>query len=307
MQTVAALATAAIERGLVFMPFSLPSRAEFRQSRRRLWLGLKTLLGRRPSGFFIPYRYAHAVTAPESYPVATALCEAAVADFREALALLETYRADLLAIPAQAKPPAPRWQQDWFAPLDAAMLYAFIRARRPARLVEIGCGHSTRFAAQAISDGRLATHHVAIDPAPRAEIGALRIDLQKCVLAEADLGIFGTLRAGDMLFIDSSHILMPGTDVDQLFNRVLPMLAPGVIVHVHDIFLPDDYPRAWAWRGYNEQSALLPFLNGNAFRLLFASHYVTTRMAASLAATPLADLPHHVSAAPATSFWLERR
>jgi predicted O-methyltransferase YrrM len=285
------------------MPPALPIRTTY----RRIWLGLRTLLSARPGGFFIPYRYAGSVTAPDSYPVANALCEAAHADFRQALAMLEEYRRDLLAIASDATPPAPRWRQDWFAPLDAAILYAFIRARRPGQLIEIGCGHSTRFAAQAIADGRLATRHIAIDPAPRAEIGALRIDLRKCVLAEADHSMFGTLRAGDMLFIDSSHILMPGTDVDQLFNRVLPLLAPGVLVHVHDIFLPEDYPASWAWRGYNEQSALLPFLSGNAFRLVFASHYVTTRLASHLAAGPIGALPKDVSAAPATSFWLERR
>jgi hypothetical protein len=285
------------------MLFSLLSRTQ----RRRLWLGLKTLLGAQPAGFFIPYRYAAEVTPPASYEIANALCAAARPEFQRLLAMLNDYGKDLAAIDIDAAPPAPRWRQDWFAPLDAAMLYALIRARRPARLTEIGSGHSTRFAARAIADGGLATQHVAIDPAPRADIDALPLTLHRCVLARADPGLFAGLQAGDILFIDSSHILMPGTDVDQLFNRVLPALAPGVIVHVHDIFLPDDYPATWHWRGYNEQSALLPFLAGGAFRLIFASHYAATRMTVELAATPLARLPSDISAAPATSYWLERR
>ena len=68
-------------------------------------------------------------------------------------------------------------------------------------------------------------------------------------------GIWATIRSGDMLFIDSSHIAMPGTDVDRLFLDILPRLPAGAIVHVHDIMLPDAYPESWSWRGYNEQIA----------------------------------------------------
>ena len=66
-------------------------------------------------------------------------------------------------------------------------------------------------------------------------------------------------------------------DVDRLLNQILPLLAPGIIVHVHDIFLPDPYPEAWAWRGYNEQSAIAAMLQGEAYELLFASHYLVSR------------------------------
>jgi len=274
--------------------------------RRRLRLGLQTLLGK-PAGFFIPYRYADSVSSPVVYESALALCDAAAEDFRAVLRQLNDYRTELAAIGVDAEPPAPRWGQDWFAPLDAAILYAIIRARKPARIIEIGSGHSTRFAARAIADGKLNTQHIAIDPAPRADIAALPLTLQRCVLAQADPAIFSDLAAGDILFVDSSHILMPGTDVDQLFTGVLPALKAGVIVHVHDIFLPDGYPADWAWRGYNEQSALLPFIASEAFRLLFAGHYAETRLAAEIAHSPIGTLPRGITAAPATSFWLEKR
>ena len=64
--------------------------------------------------------------------------------------------------------------------------------------------------------------------------------------------------------IDSSHTLVPGSDVDLLLNRVLPALSAGAVVHVHDIFLPDNYPDDWAWRGYNEQLGVAPLLFGGA-------------------------------------------
>src|SRR5205085_11925725 len=97
--------------------------------------------------------------------------------------------------------------------------------------------------------------------------------------------------SGDILFIDSSHILMPGTDVDFLFNRVLPGLPRGVLIHVHDIFLPDDYPPEWEWRGYNEQLAVAALLQGRGFRLLWSSHYAATQMEHAVDASAARDIP----------------
>ncbi|MDY0872323.1 class I SAM-dependent methyltransferase [Dongia rigui] len=271
---------------------------------RHFSLGLATLCGARRRGFFIPYRYADQVTPPTVYAAAQSLFDAARGDFAALLSALAPYAADLGAIAPDAPAPAPRWGQDWFAPMDAAILYALIRDRRPACFLEVGSGHSTRFAARAIGDGKLATRHVAIDPAPRADVGTSALTLHRCVLKDADPALFAGLRAGDMLFIDSSHILMPGTDVDQLFNGVLPALPKGVLVHIHDIFLPDDYPMDWAWRGYNEQLAVLPLLGGGGFKPLFASRYAETRMKAETAASLIAQLPS--SKAPATSLWLEK-
>lgn len=271
---------------------------------RKLALGLPTLIGARPQGFFIPYRYADQLRPPATYDAAGDLFAAARPEFMAGLGLLETYRNDLARIADMADAPAPRWGQEWFAPLDAAMLYAIIRARAPRLLLEIGSGHSTRFAARAIADGALATRHVAIDPQPRAALGQLPVTLHKCVLGDADPAIFAELAAGDILFIDSSHILMPGTDVDQLFNRILPALPAGALVHIHDIFLPDDYPADWAWRGYNEQLAVLPLLTSGAYRTLFASRFVATRLHKEGAALLLATLPPNKT--PATSLWLEK-
>ena len=108
-----------------------------------------------------------------------------------------------------------------------------------------------------------------------------------------------------MLFIDSSHILMPGTDVDFLFNHVLPALPAGVLVHIHDVFLPDDYPAEWDWRGYNEQLGVAALLQGGGYRLLWASHYVATRMAEAVAASVAGRLELKPGAHEA-SLWLEK-
>jgi hypothetical protein len=76
---------------------------------------------------------------------------------------------------------------------------------------------------------------------------------------------------------------MPGSDVDFLMNGVLPRLPAGVHVHFHDIFLPDPYPESWAWRGYNEQSAMALLIHQAGWRIDFASRYAVTRLAGDVA------------------------
>ncbi|MBM3518362.1 MAG: class I SAM-dependent methyltransferase, partial [Alphaproteobacteria bacterium] len=249
---------------------------------RRLRLGLPTILGLAQRGFFIPHRYAAAVASAAPYGPITTLLEARADAFRAVLGDVVRYAAALDAIGPEP-PPAPRWTQSWFPRLDAAVAYAMVRSERPARIVEVGSGHSTRFLARAVRDGGLSCALTAIDPAPRASVSGLAITVRRALLQDVGLAPFAALAAGDILFIDSSHILMPGTDVDILLNHVLPRLAPGVLIHVHDVFLPDDYPAAWRWRGYNEQQALAALLaNGGDVTIEFASHYVVTRLAAAV-------------------------
>ncbi len=274
---------------------------------RRLRFGLATLLGLAPSGFFIPYRYAGAVAPPGArapYDAVGARFAAAEADFNRRLEGLADYCGAFRAM-AEAPSPAPRWDQDWFPRLDAAMAYAMVRRRAPKRIIEIGSGHSTRFLARAVADGGLATRITAIDPAPRAAITGLDVEIIRDTVQRAGATVFEGLAAGDVLFIDSSHILMPGTDVDVLMNRVMPALPPGVLVHVHDICLPDDYPQAWSWRGYNEQLAVAALLTGGGYRPLFASRYVVTRMGRAVAGSAAGKLPL-LDGAVESSLWLEK-
>ncbi len=276
---------------------------------RRLQLGLATLFGAAPKGWFIPYRHAASLPAPGArrpYAIAESLFRDAEGRFRLTLAAIERHGADLAAIENAAPAPAPRWHQDWFPRLDAAALYALVRERRPARVVEIGCGHSTRFLMRAIRDGGLATEVTAIDPKPRADFKDLPLRWIAEPLHAAPVAPFARLRAGDMLFVDSSHILMPGSDVDHILGQILPMLPAGTLIHFHDIFLPDDYPESWAWRGYNEQLGVLALLQGGGFAPIFASHYVATRMAAELRAGIIGGLPLAMGGIE-SSLWLEKR
>jgi hypothetical protein len=263
---------------------------------RRFWFGLSTLLGR-PRGFFVPYRHAEGVEAPGAYAELANLFAASHAAFDLGLAGIARHRETLLAFGNEA-PPAPRWQQDWFPGLDAAYAYALVRDTKPKRIVEIGSGHSTRFLARAIKDGGLATKLVAIDLAPRAALAGLDVVWLRQRLETSGFS-FAELQAGDILFVDSSHILMPGTDVDFVLGRVLPALPAGVRIHFHDIFLPHPYPADWAWRGYNEQNAVAGLLAGTGFALEWGSAYVRQAMAAEKFDMPPGALE--------SSLWLVKR
>ncbi|MBB4286623.1 class I SAM-dependent methyltransferase [Roseospira goensis] len=270
-------------------PLSVPLSTRLRY----LAMGLRTVVGGRPGGFFIPYRHADSVghAAPAEYPAAAAAFERAADGFREVLAAIDDHAEALLTIPDSAPPPSPRWGQLWFPGLDAAAAYALVRRHRPARIVEVGAGHSTRFLARARLDGDIAADHRCIDPRPRAALDGLPVRWVREVLAVDHLPLFTALEAGDIAFFDASHILMPGTDVDIILNRILPSLRPGVLVHFHDIFLPDPYPASWAWRGYNEQAAVAALVANRALDPVFASRYALTRMQARQRSAALAAIP----------------
>jgi hypothetical protein len=282
----------------------------FQTWRRRLRSGLPTVLGLNAQGFFIPYRYAADMppaAARRGYPASEALLDGRTPAFEGWLQTMDGYADGLLAIGDDAPAPAPRWYQDWFPRLDGAMAYTMARRHAPRRIVEIGSGHSTRFFARAVKDGGLPTEILAIDPAPRAVLDGLPcVTLNRCTVQETGLAPFEALAAGDILAIDSSHILMPGSDVDLLLNTVLPILPAGVVVHFHDIFLPDAYPADWDWRGYNEQLGVAALLAGGAWQVLFGSHHVVTRMADAVRASVAGRLPL-LAGAMESSLWLEKR
>lgn len=274
-----------------------------RSGLRPLLLGLGTVLGLRRAGFFVPHRYAASVR-PQAYPGLEPRFEAALPSFVEVLQEIERQGPALARLRGPA--PEPRFDQSWFPRLDAAAAYAMVCRVQPRRILEVGSGHSTRFIARAIRDRNLPTELTCIDPAPRAALEGLPVRWIRSLLQEAPPSCIEDLRAGDVLFIDSSHVLMPGTDVDRILNGILPALPTGVLVHFHDVFLPDPYPERWAWRGYNEQSAIATLLQGGAFEIAFASHWIAIRRPGCLARGILAELPLEAPGLE-SSLWLVKR
>lgn len=267
--------------------------------------GLPALMKR--EGFFIPCRYADAARAAASgtlYPALGVPFGEAEPRFLDLLDAIDRHAPALLAI-GEEPPPAPRWRQDWFPRLDAAAAYALVCVRAPSLLVEVGSGHSTRWFARAAADAGHPMRMIAVDPAPRATLAGLRVEIIRSTVQDAGHAPFAGLAAGDVLSIDGSHVLMPGTDVDFLLNRVLPLLPAGVLVHIHDVFLPEGYPAEWAWRGYNEQLAVAPMLHGRGYQTLWSSHWVGTRLRDRLARSVVSDLPL-LPGVQESSLWIEK-
>lgn len=271
---------------------------------KRTIYGLSTVLGLRRRGYFIPYRYAVKIDSKiENYlwirDQFARLCDE---KFANLLVGIGHYRGDLERI--DGDPPSPRWNQDWFPGLDAAVAYVLVREIQPNRIVEIGSGHSTRFLMRAKQDGGLATEVTCVDPAPRADLRGLDLDLRRVPVQQLDPTSLPPLLPGDILFVDSSHIAMPGSDVDWILNRLIPGLPKGVLVHFHDIFLPGPYPASWEWRAYNEQIMVATLLAGRRAVPVFSSQFVRSYRSDLVDSLELGWIPR-VDGAIESSLWLE--
>ncbi|HKV32268.1 MAG TPA: class I SAM-dependent methyltransferase [Candidatus Dormibacteraeota bacterium] len=172
-----------------------------------------------------------------------------------------------------------------FESVDGEMLYAMIRRDKPRRIVEVGSGFSTLLSAQAIARNTRDDPHyrcelIAIEPYPsaslRSDTGLTRlIDTE---VQEVPLSLFTSLEPNDILFIDSSHVLRIGGDVQYECLEILPRLARGVLVHFHDIFFPSEYPPDTIFKGYqfySEQYIVQAFLSFNdAFEILWGGSFM---------------------------------
>lgn len=169
----------------------------------------------------------------------------------------------------------------YFERVDAEVAYAFVRRRKPKRIIEVGSGNSTLVLAAALranaaegSPGELTS--IEPHPAQFLEDGVAGLTrLLKMQVQEVPLDVFRELQAGDILFIDSSHVVAIDNDVLYEYLRILPELAPGVLVHFHDIFTPLDYPEKFVKTNlcfWGEQYLLEAFLAFNsAYRVVWSA------------------------------------
>jgi len=205
-----------------------------------------------------------------------------------------------------------------FGGTDALAAYCMFRHFQPRLIIEVGSGFSSLVAAEAIAKNKDSAL-ICIEPFPpdflRAGFPGLRSLIEKKV-QDMDVEFFSQLESGDILFIDSSHTVKIGGDVNFLFLEVLPRLKPGVIVHVHDIFLPFDYRRDWVldeFRFWSEQYLLQAFLIFNSeFEVLLANRYLAHRYLEDLK-TAFPSLANLKGARPNSvewgggSFWMRRK
>ena len=185
---------------------------------------------------------------------------------------------------------------DYFSYSDALFLYGIIRHARPARIVEVGSGYSSCVILdtnERFFGGRIKCRFIDPDLS-RLRSLASRADLERVEAIEkpvqaVDARLFEELAAGDILFIDSSHVSKVGSDLNRILFEVVPALRPGVLVHFHDVFWPFEYPRSWVYQGraFNEAYLLRAFLQYNgAFRIAlftsFLEHFHRDRLRAAM-------------------------
>lgn len=203
----------------------------------------------------------------------------------------------------------------YFAGLDAAIYYAVIRDLRPSRVIEIGAGMSTRIAARALARNAVDGRHgelVCIEPFPEARLtdDMPRATLLQQRIEDVPLERFDELQANDILFIDSSHAVKFGGDVCREFLEILPRLKPGVWVHVHDVFFPQDYPARWLIdqrQAFTEQYLLEAFLAFNrVFEVRLCLHWLWNDYHQALSDRWPAPVVAASEAHPPASFWMVR-
>lgn len=214
-------------------------------------------------------------------------------DMREAeqIGLLDRFIArykqeyDAFARQPTAIPHEFHFANDQFGSVDAEILYCMVRDRRPRRIYEIGSGHSTFVAARAAlqneAEGAPRCELVAFEPFPNELLQRGFPGLERLVqrpVQDVPIDQFSDLDENDILFVDSTHVLKIGSDVQYEYLELLPRLHVGVLVHVHDIFLPSEYPRRWVMQDHkfwNEQYVLQAFLAFNdRFRVLWGGSFM---------------------------------
>jgi len=160
----------------------------------------------------------------------------------------------------------PQIGNPWLPCLDSFMLYSMLAHYSSKKYIEVGSGNSTKFARKSVIDNKLDTRIISIDPKPRAEIDEICDEVFRKPVEDMDIHFFSQLEAGDILFIDNSHRCFMNSDVTACFIDIIPRLKPGVIVEIHDIFLPDDYPPQWGKRYYSEQYLLAAYILAESSR-----------------------------------------
>lgn len=220
------------------------------------------------------------------------------------------FAPNLLAIPREAhEAPAtdPCWINSYVPVFDGIALYGLTALTRPRRFFEIGSGNSTKFVARAVRDHGLPTEILSVDPQPRAEIDRLCSRIIRQPVEETDPALFDELEANDILYVDCSHRVFMNSDATTVFLDIIPRLKPGVLVGIHDIMLPYDYPQVWARRFYSEQYLLACYLlaEGRRLQTVLPTNFVVWDGELRSILQPvyghehLRDLPRH-----GASYWL---
>jgi predicted O-methyltransferase YrrM len=216
-------------------------------------------------------------------------------NIEEQLALLAkfNYNDELIKLPLEEKEKFEFYYNNGFYESgDAEYLYSIVRHLKPGKIIEIGSGYSTLITQKAllqnkIEDDTYQYKHVCIEPYEQPWLDK-KVEVVRKRVETIDKSFFEQLEANDILFIDSTHVIKPQGDVLFEYLEILPILKPGVIIHIHDIFMPKDYPDSWIideHRLWNEQYLLEAFLTfNNKFKIIGSLNYLTHKYREQFAA-----------------------
>jgi len=239
-------------------------------------------------------------------PIFPILSQFAECDPSRILQQIKTDETRFAAILENSEPDGFNLDNEYYTTPDAEVLYSIVQLYRPRHIVEIGSGHSTKLFRYAIRDAQLETHLISIDPEPRQDISKWTDQVIRMRAEDASsFDIVERLGKNDILFIDSSHSVEIGNDVVWLFLNVFPLLRKGVFIHLHDIFLPFEYPAEWIvanrWK-WNEQYFVQALLQGsNEFEVIWPGHYLQRTMP-----NFTSHFPNWKSSSRAGSLWLRK-
>lgn len=208
----------------------------------------------------------------------------------------------------ESHPLRPGWNNGFLPGLDMAALFTMVAEFKPEQYLEVGSGNSTQVAAAACAQHSPNTHITSIDPFPRADIDQLAQTIIRKPFENVDTQMAAELNAGDILFIDNSHRVLPNSDSTVFFLEWVPLLKPGVIVQVHDIYVPWDYPQFMCERAYSEQymMAMALLSNPDRFKPLFPAFWISKDPSLSQQLAPLWDHPNTQGVEQhGGSFWFE--
>lgn len=194
---------------------------------------------------------------------------------------------------AQLNATEPFYNNDFLPGLDIIGIHTLLATFKPQTYIEVGSGNSTKIAYKAIQDQQLPTKIISIDPQPRAEIDQLAAQIIRKPFEDIDYGFIFELKANDILFIDNSHRILPNSDAMVFFLEILPKLPKGVIVHIHDIYLPYDYPQFMCERFYSEQYGLAMYIlaNPEKYQAIFPNYFISEDPELSGLLSPIFEHP----------------
>ncbi|MBA2745506.1 MAG: class I SAM-dependent methyltransferase [Flavisolibacter sp.] len=217
-------------------------------------------------------------------------------DYRELLQEVLPIKEKIFEIKdasVEKDPLMPSWNNGYVPGLDIIILYALLKKLKPKKYIEIGSGTTTKTAYKSRKDFGLDFSITCIDPNPRQEIKEIADHWEQSLLQKAPLQLFSSLEAGDIVFFDGTHTLYPNSDVMWFFLEVLPVLPKGVVVQVHDIYIPYDYPQFMLDKYYSESYLLAALVlnNPDRFEIIAPNYFISQQPALAQILQPIWN--HH--------------